>query len=233
MPRGLKRERNIFTNIEGIVATYLLKIKQVQPQGPYAIAGYSFGSMLAFEITKKLNAQGDDVAFLGVFNLLPYIKERMRQLDWTNCLLHLSYFLDFFGEEYAHSLHPILKHQTREQALQHVLEIVPKSRMKELGLDKLKLTNWVDLAYSLQSSAVNYEPSGSVECMDVFCAIPLAAVAKDMDDWITNKLGRWQQFVRTPVHFHRVDGAHYTMISPQHVRSFQRILKLALERRGI
>jgi thioesterase domain-containing protein len=65
----------------------------------YAIAGYSYGLMIAFETTKLLNSHDDGVKFLGAFNLPPHIKLRMRQLNWANCVLHLSYFLDFFTEE--------------------------------------------------------------------------------------------------------------------------------------
>lgn len=38
--------------------------------GRYALAGYSYGTMLAFEMAKQLG----DVQFLGSFNLPPHIK---------------------------------------------------------------------------------------------------------------------------------------------------------------
>ena len=170
--------------------------------------------------------------FLEFFNLPPPIKLRMRQLDWTNCLLHLSYFSSFFSEDYAHVLHPILSQKPREQTLQHILGIAPRERMDELGLDARTLANWADLAYSLQSSAVDYELKGYVECINVFCAIPLASVARDMDDWMTNHLGRWSDFCRDP-RLHRVDGAHYTMISPANVHSFAKTLKSAMNDRSV
>ena len=229
--RGFEAGEPYFTSIAEIVETYVSKIKEAQPTGPYALAGYSFGSMLAFEIAKMLR-RTDEVRFLGVFNLPPHIKLRMRQLDWTNCLLHLSYFLNFFSEEYAHDVHPLLCEKPREETLAYILNLVPLDRMAELGLTATSLTNWADLAYSLQSSAVDYEPSGVVDCVDVFCAIPLAAVAKDMNDWINNHLNRWEAF-SGDVKFHRVDGAHYTMLSPAHVHTFQRTLKAALEARGV
>jgi thioesterase domain-containing protein len=157
----------------------------------------------------------------------------MRQLDWTNCLLHLSYFLGFFSEEYAHQMHPVLRQQSQEATLRHVLDIAPKDRMVQLSLDERKLANWTNLAYSLQSSATEYEPSGMVDSLNVFCAVPLAEVARDMDDWMTNHLGKWRDFSRTQPKFHYVDGAHYTMISPAHVHTFQKTLKAALDERGI
>jgi hypothetical protein len=80
--RGFEQGEKYFLNIEDAVMTYHTKIKSIQPQGHYAIAGYSYGSMIAFEVTKLLNSCGDEVKFLGAFNLPPHIKFRMRQLDW-------------------------------------------------------------------------------------------------------------------------------------------------------
>ena len=230
--RGFEAGELPFANSEEIISTYLTVIKQTQKHGPYAIAGYSFGSMIAFELAKRLR-QTDEVRFLGVFNLPPHIKMRMRQLDWPKCLLHLCYFLNFFSEEYAHRMYPLLQQQTREETLQHILDVTPPERLVELGLDAAKLRNWANVAFGLQSSAVDYEPSGEVDCLDVFCAVPLPEVAKNMDDWIEKHLSKWRDFSSEEPCFHRVDGAHYTMISPTHVHTFQKTLKMALEQRGI
>jgi thioesterase domain-containing protein/acyl carrier protein len=39
-----------------------------QPEGPYQLAGYSFGGRLAFEMGRQLAAAGHRVAFLGLFD---------------------------------------------------------------------------------------------------------------------------------------------------------------------
>jgi acyl-CoA synthetase (AMP-forming)/AMP-acid ligase II len=96
--RGFNPGETHFKDIPECVATYYAAIKEVQPCGPYAIAGYSYGSMLAFEVAKVLEHGGDDVRFVGAFNLPPHIKLRMRQLDWTKCLLHLSGAIPDGGE---------------------------------------------------------------------------------------------------------------------------------------
>lgn len=80
-PRGFNPGEKPFKDLNDVVTTYYRALKQQQPQGPYAIAGYSYGSVLAFEITKILEANSDTVDFLGSFNLPPHIKERMRMLD--------------------------------------------------------------------------------------------------------------------------------------------------------
>lgn len=76
-------------------------IQQRQPRGPYVLIGYSFGSMIAFETGKKLEAAGHAVGFMGSLNGPPHIKWRMVQIDWCELFLNLIYFLGFITEEEA------------------------------------------------------------------------------------------------------------------------------------
>ncbi|XP_067914268.1 fatty acid synthase [Heterodontus francisci] len=46
-------------SIPSLASYYLSCIKQVQPEGPYRIAGYSFGACVAFEICTQLQAQAN------------------------------------------------------------------------------------------------------------------------------------------------------------------------------
>ena len=168
--------------------------------------------MLAFEVTKKLQAGGDEVGFLGSLNL-PHIKFRMRQLDWIEVLLNLSYFLDPISDDYAHAISADMHKLTHSEVLDFIISKAPAGRMEEMALDKKKLENWAELAYVMQAIAQDYDPSGKVASMDVFYAIPLSAVAKSKTDWMENHLIKWQEFVDSPVRFIEVDGAHYTMVS--------------------
>ena len=230
--RGFNEGESFFTSIEETVATYYEAIKRQQPHGPYAIAGYSYGSMLAFEVGKKIEAAGNEVRFFGIFNLPPHIKSRMRQLNWTECILHLAYFLGLFTEEHAGRMARELQSQPREQILACVLTGAEPSRFAELSLTPIGLLRWANLAYGLQSMAVEYEPSGRMEAADVFFCTPLAAVASTREQWREEHLSKWDNFVRSP-RFHEVGGEHYTMLSPDHVDSFHSSLEDALCARGL
>ena len=48
--------------LEERAAEYLPAIKEVQPEGPYTLGGWSLGGALAYEVAKQLIAAGDDVA---------------------------------------------------------------------------------------------------------------------------------------------------------------------------
>ena len=189
--------------------------------------------MLAFEVSKVLKSHGDEVRFLGAFNLPPHIKFRMRQLNWTECLLNLANFLDLITEERAGSLSPEMAPLSHSDAITHIISIADQVRWAEISLSREALENWTGVAYGLQSMAQNYEPGGSVQQIDIFYAIPLALVASSKGEWLEKHLSEWEEFVRSEPRFHEVDGARYTMIGAEHVFSFQKKLKGVLAARGL
>lgn len=234
--RGFEPGHLRFASIEEAVDTYVAAIQHRQPHGPYAIAGYSYGSLLGFEITKKLEAADGTgaVKFFGSFNLPPHIKERMRELHWNAALLHLIYFLGLKTEEEAEE---ILKGEyanlSQDQALTFVFEMLGSDRLAEHGLDRSSLTRWTNVAYDLPHMAVDYDPEGKIECMDVFYATPVKAAAPNREAWLRDHLAKWQDFCNSEPVFHEVDGTHHTMIGPDHVVSFWALLRSALDARGV
>lgn len=231
--RGFEQGQTYFENIQEAVNIYHAAIKAKQPHGPYALAGYSYGTMLAFETSKALQANGDSIAFLGSLNLPPHIKERMRQLDWTSCLLHLCYFLSLIHSDAAELLAPRFAKYSKEEALTEIAKLIDEARMVELSLTPEALENWADLAFGIQSMATSYEPSGSVPVIDIFVADPLKMVAVNKEQWIREKLSKWSDFCESEPRFHDVGGEHYTMIGENHVLSFQKTFRKALEDRGL
>ncbi|KAF2728964.1 putative non-ribosomal peptide synthase-like protein [Polyplosphaeria fusca] len=231
--RGFEHGEQPFESIEEAVETYETAIQRVQANGPYALAGYSYGAMLAFETAKKLEARSEQVKFLGSFNLPPHIKQRMQELVWSECLLHLGYFLGLITESYSREVAQEVSLLTKTEALDFVFAASDALRIEELGLTKAGFLNWANVAYGLQSMAREYEPSCQVSCIDVFCAIPLAVVAENKDIWRAKHLNKWADFCASTMRMHDVDGSHYTMISQEHVFSFQKKLRAALRRRGL
>ncbi|KAI2468974.1 acetyl-CoA synthetase-like protein [Annulohypoxylon bovei var. microspora] len=238
--RGLEPGQRNFASVAEAVDTYVAAVRRRQPRGPYALAGYSYGAMLAFEMTKVLEKEGaagqETVRFLGTFNLPPHIKTRMRQLEWNMCLLHLVQFLglvteDHADQEAANERSPY-RLASREEALQIVLDLAGESRMRELGLGPKDLERWANVAYALPNMAVEYEPSGCVKSLDVFHAEPLKIVGVSREEWVNEHLSKWRDFCRTEPRFHRVGGGHYTMLGPDHVADFAKQLRATLKARG-
>jgi amino acid adenylation domain-containing protein len=51
-----------------MAAGYLSLIRQRQPRGPYYLAGLCFGGVVAYEVARQLEAQGEKVAMVAVFD---------------------------------------------------------------------------------------------------------------------------------------------------------------------
>ncbi|MFJ1808370.1 MULTISPECIES: alpha/beta fold hydrolase [unclassified Streptomyces] len=224
--RGFNSGEKPFESFEEMVATYVDAIRAKQPHGPYAVAGYSYGAAVAFEVAKVLEAQGERVDFVGSFNLPPHIKYRMQELDFVETAANLAFFLALIDKRQSLDLPGQLRHLSREEQLAHFIDIAPKARLAELDLTLEKFTAWATLADGLTDLGRTYAPSGSVRSMSVFYAIPLRGTK---EDWLNNELSRWDEHC-PDVRYLDVPGEHYTLMGPNHVAVFQSILRKELDR---
>ena len=65
--RGLQGEEPL-GSVEEMARSYAETIRGLQPEGPYRVAGHSFGGLLAFEIARVLEAQGEAIDWLGLID---------------------------------------------------------------------------------------------------------------------------------------------------------------------
>ena len=54
--------------VEHLVEPMLSAMRAVQPEGPYALAGFSFGGLVAYELARQLDREGQQVAWLGILD---------------------------------------------------------------------------------------------------------------------------------------------------------------------
>ncbi|RDW70438.1 hypothetical protein BP5796_08835 [Coleophoma crateriformis] len=251
-----------FDKIEEMIKTYMKAIKRVQPQGPYSVCGHSFGSILTFEIAKRLEAAGDDVKFVGVFDQPPNFKKLEHECNWCDVAYTLAFFLGLTETWYYYEFMDDVSEDSsqedvsggvrnegnsqkdvlsvvrdeateREDVLETIFGVAPAERLNELGLNKERFRVWVDLAYNLAIIGREYDPKGMVSNMDVFYADPSAiAQVKDLDEWFNGYISQWKNFAKSIV-FHKVEGGHHNLISPPHISSFQKLFKDALRKRGL
>jgi thioesterase domain-containing protein/acyl carrier protein len=231
--RGLEGEQ-LFEKLEEVVNVYHKAIKRMQPNGPYAFAGYSFGSLIAFEITKLMTAAGDEVQFLATFDQAPFTKERARTYDWYVCCLSVAFFLDLIKEDYACSILPAMRLLSKDEVLDHIFGFASTARIKELGLTREKLDRWAQVALNFKTITKDYDPTPSVKHMDVFYTEPLVGLVKanSTEEWFDCFISRWGEVVDEPAYY-KVGGGHRTMISPPNLDAFQKVFKNVMESRGL
>jgi acetoacetyl-CoA synthetase len=82
--RGLDGEQPAQRHVHEIAASYIGQMRRVQPTGPYAVAGYSFGGLIAVEIAQQLSRAGEQIELLCLLDT--YADERY--LPWRARLQH-------------------------------------------------------------------------------------------------------------------------------------------------
>jgi amino acid adenylation domain-containing protein len=67
-PEGLDGRPFQRPTVEQMAAYYLAEIRKVQPTGPYYIGGYCFGGLVAYEMARLLQQQGERVGIVAMFS---------------------------------------------------------------------------------------------------------------------------------------------------------------------
>ena len=223
--RGFNAGEEYFSSVDEMVYTYANAIRRRQPHGPYALAGYSYGAPVAFEIAKLFETKGERVAFVGSIDMPPRLNHGV---DAIECAVNLAFFLSLIDQQQAHDLPASLRAtgSTQDPCAQ-LLDIAPQGRLAELDIDLPKFRGWAALTYALLNIGRSYEPSGNVDNISVFYANPLRGTKQE---WLHDELRRWDRFSRAAVNYIDVPGEHYAIMGPKYVGAFQAALRAELNR---
>src|SRR5205823_2900948 len=67
-PQGLDGSTPYLRSVEEMATHYICGLRRYQPRGPYFLCGRSFGGVVAFEMARRLTADGDEVRFLALLD---------------------------------------------------------------------------------------------------------------------------------------------------------------------
>ncbi len=88
---GLFTQRAYFSTFESMATFYLNEIKNIQSDGPYYLAGASFGATMAVEIAKKFIAEDKKIAFVGLFDGWGLYPEEILEHKFLKKLMKTQY----------------------------------------------------------------------------------------------------------------------------------------------
>jgi thioesterase domain-containing protein len=223
--RGFDEGDECFARFDDMVFSYADAIRRRQPRGPYAVAGYSYGGPVAFEIAKVLESRGERVAFIGSIDMPPRF---LYLYDSVGCAVNLAFVLSLIDAKQAEELPNQLRAaKPAQDPCEYLMQIAPPQRIAELDLDLPRFRVWAGVAQSLLTMGRSHCPSGAVESVTVFYAHTLCGTK---DDWLKSQLERWDDFTRVPNRYVEVAGGHYTLMDHEHVATFQVALRAEVER---
>lgn len=244
--RGFHKSETPFSTLEEMLDVYVAGIKAHQPKGPYALLGLCFGGMLAFELGKRLEAAGDQVAFCGGIDNpadLARIQISTRQRRFVIDLLH---FFQFLEVETALQWEKEMDHIPDDKFTAAIFARFPDGTLENVDLTVSKVDTWQRINKNMQEITGKYLPVGKVSKYDVFWVPPLPQYECSEEEWRHDWLSKWKNHVtgasqsdvdnedsEGTLRYHRVEGTHFTVLRPENIDIFQSALNKALEMRGI
>ncbi|WP_323836419.1 non-ribosomal peptide synthetase/type I polyketide synthase [Photorhabdus africana] len=212
---------NLTTNtpsVAALAADYISQIRAFQPQGPYALAGWSFGGLVAYEMAHQLRAMGERVSqCILIDSFAPNVRSDLT-LNETFC--HRHFLLDLQGQFPGLTLDDHVIAADTETFLNTLHAALPQSAQIDSSLTAL-----YDVWRHNLNALLDYCPP---QTSQPFWLIRAAQALPDFMDYLdpttiaSIDLG-WQAF--GPVHVTQLAGDHYTLFQHQHVGSLVTCMK--------
>ncbi len=207
-------EETLQETLEEMAAFYVRCLREVQPSGPYSIGGWSLGGVVAFEMARQLEYQGETVALLALIDATApgeaaEAAEGGRLVALFAADLARLYGLGLLAPP------PGFGEWTETAALDWVASRAEEEGLLPPGLDRGELERRfaVFRAEYRRLDGYSGEPS----------AVPLLLLRAAQPPGRDPELG-WARLSRQPVEVREIPGDHYTLLQEPHVRELASIL---------
>jgi thioesterase domain-containing protein/acyl carrier protein len=208
--------------VSQIAAEHLAAVREVQPEGPYHLAGWSFGGLVAFEMALQLERAGETAAFVGLLDTVsPVLMERWAWDGDEDTMLVLA------RDVAARSRRPFtlprqaLAGLSTEEQLRAVVRALHDQGAAPVAFDEAVLADQVHTVRARRQSRAGYVPGRFDGWLTLFRAVDELDGFDDFLAPCTDEERRtlaWSRYAAPPVEVYRVPGSHATIGSEPHVR---------------
>lgn len=219
-----------FATLPEMAAHYIQALQRVQPAGPYLLAGWSMGGVVAFEMAQQLQQTGQEVALLAILDSVAPLPETNQAandqtLDPENdqiTALILREVTQAFGKTLDISADFLQRQQSEEAQLSYIMAQLQAADIvmsQEEVVQMLAYGRRYALVYRRNMAAQSsYRPQPYTGRITLFRAAEL-----DPDDLARNPLYGdpcygWNQLASEPVELHLVPGGHHSMVYEPYVQ---------------
>lgn len=210
LPETLDGHFDLSLRIEDLAAALIVQMRHTQPHGPYAVAGFSIGGLIAYEIAGQLVGEGEAVAWLGVVDATRCAPLAQRRLWGTSRWLVVRH------------LREIGPHRVLLGGLGALRDTVA-ARLRPSGEPEAQVDNF-DYPGAL-TLALQYQPMGHQIPMDLFSSeVERRATGSET-------LG-WEAVHRGPITPHPMPGSHHAMMALPAIAAIAAVARASLEQVG-
>ena len=223
---------------EECAAEHVRRLRGVQPHGPYRLAGYSSGGMLAYAMARQLTDQGEQTEFVGLIDAgVPPAMERRfagtRMQKWAATarsipLMFRELRAKSFAERWRKILGCLGRGIRKLTARRNPVAVQWQAESDWLACFAEDISFFPDeriCQIKRHYEAVHrYEPEAWQGSVDLFRVArqPLSSVP-------TPTLG-WEHLIGGDVYVHPVAGTHDSLMQSPHVDQLARAVDAALDR---
>ncbi len=208
--KGVDGKEEPHTTIEEMAAYYISAIKEIQPEGPYKIASWSMGVVIAYEVARQLLEQGEKVERLIILDQGPYLPLAKAEDD-------AEFLAGMFMGRIKFSLDELRKMSYDDQ-LRYVLKRAKKEHQFPKHIRFKQFKNYVKILKIQQDAWRNYEPSPIDEKVTLIKSMEREDRKDERED-----LG-WGELARKGVEIYQTPGNHNTMLHQPKVKKLAKLL---------
>jgi thioesterase domain-containing protein len=219
--KGLDGVEEPCESVEEMAAHYVAAITAANPHGPYALAGYSYGGIVAFEMARLLTAAGKEVKFLGMFDT--YADQSDYHDPWLRKKWKRSIFL---AKKLVYTL-VVFKNNPRE-TIRLKLESLKRATVDRLKYSPAEQYERIS-GHSHRLGLMNEQAQRNFRLRPQDIAVHVFRSTERlyyMEDF--THLG-WTQFALAGVKTYDLPGNHFHMFAPPHDAECAQILQAALD----
>lgn len=191
---GMDRGSVPLVSVQDMAAHFLEEILLIQPQGPYLLAGHSFGGLVAYEIAQQLRDIGGRVAHLFLLDTA-FPQE---------ILLHKDESPDVMANHELSKFHAIFTPNTDSSIATHL----PDAKVRQVYLANM-------------AALVAYRPrplNVPITLMRALDGFPLGVMHSARTSWENDKPGFGWSELCPQLMLVEVPGNHLTMLLPPQVQ---------------
>lgn len=219
-PVGRDGKSRPLTSIEDMAHHYIEEIRSVQPAGPYYLGGLSFGGLVAYEMAQRLQAEGEEIALLGLMDThYPYKPDEVgfgqRIVSWL--ATHQKRWAELPRGKRRQYIRLRLRHIFRL----FINKLPRKVNEFRAGGDPEKVIS-VDrrIRYANTIASENYTPRPYAGGVTYFLAERSASEPKIVHE-------RWRDLITGPFNVRPISGRHFNLIDEPQVQGLADALDAA------
>jgi amino acid adenylation domain-containing protein len=218
---GLEQNQKAHSQIEEMASAYITALQQVQPEGPYQLAGWSFGGLVAFEMAQQLQAQQQEVGALLLLDTAApaslHIPEQQEDAVLLADMLEMGVLPIETVQRWGAS--PI------EGPLEQLLEKAMQADLLPPDFDLSQAERFLQVARSNLQAARHYVPTPYQGQITIIQAAKTPPIVR------SESLRAWEELATAGVDGCCIQGDHYSILAVPHVQELtnqiqNRLLKI-------